>query len=85
MITACNTKKEEASLTTFDNISLNYPVTTQDSTTDVYFGDTIADAYRWLEDDMSEATGQWVKSQNDVTFGYLDKISFRKSIKDRSY
>ena len=83
MITACNTKKEEASLTTFDNISLNYPVTAQDSTTDVYFGDTISDPYRWLEDDMSEATGQWVKSQNEVTFGYLDKISFRKSIKDR--
>jgi prolyl oligopeptidase len=83
MITACNTKKEEASLTTFDHLSVKYPVTTEDSTKEDYFGQIVADPFRWLEDDMSEATGNWVKSQNEVTYDYLNKIPFRKAIKDR--
>ncbi|HMP30551.1 MAG TPA: S9 family peptidase, partial [Saprospiraceae bacterium] len=83
MITACNTKNEEASLTKFENITLKYPVTAQDSTKDDYFGQVVNDPYRWLEDDMSEATGAWVKAQNEVTYEYLDKIPFRKAIKDR--
>lgn len=63
---------------------LAYPDTRKDTTVvDEYFGTNVADPYRWLEDDLSEETGKWVKSQNELTFGYLDKIPFRDQIKDR--
>ncbi len=38
---------------------------------------------RWLEDDRSEETEAWVRSENKVTHHYLDQIPFRKQIKDR--
>ena len=41
------------------------------------------DHYRWLEDDNSKATADWVKSQNKVTYGYLDKIPYREALKSR--
>ena len=65
------------------DMTVNYPETKKVDTVDVYFGDSIADPYRWLEDDNSEETKAWVKAQNEVTFGYLDKIPFRKQIKER--
>ena len=65
------------------DMTVNYPETKKTDTVDVYFGDSIQDPYRWLEDDNSEETKAWVKSQNEVTFSYLDKIPFRKQIKER--
>lgn len=65
------------------DMTVNYPETKKVDTVDVYFGDSIQDPYRWLEDDNSEETKAWVKAQNEVTFGYLDKIPFRKQIKER--
>ncbi|WP_338410132.1 prolyl oligopeptidase family serine peptidase [uncultured Flavobacterium sp.] len=62
---------------------LNYPETKKIDHIDTYFGDSITDSYRWLEDDKSAATEAWVKAQNEVTFNYLDKIPFRKQIKER--
>lgn len=43
----------------------------------------VADPYRWLEDDRSEETGQWVKRQNEVTDAYLTQIPYRKQLQDR--
>jgi prolyl oligopeptidase len=57
---------------------LKYPQTKKESQTDTYFGTVVADPYRWLEDDNSAATKEWVTEQNKVTFGFLDKIPFRK-------
>jgi len=63
---------------------LNYPVTFRDSSViDNYFGQEVADPFRWLEDDNSDVTLNWVKAQNELTFGYLDKIPFRDKVKDR--
>ena len=56
---------------------LQYPDTKKGDVTDNYNGTKVADPYRWLEDDRSEETKQWVTEQNKVTFGYLDKISYR--------
>ena len=63
--------------------SITYPVTAKDSTVDNYFGVEIADPYRWLENDTSQATKEWVEAENKVTFDYLDKISFRPALKER--
>lgn len=66
-----------------DKSGLKYPVTRKSDHVDTYFGNTVPDPYRWLEDDRSEETAAWVKAQNEVTFGYLDKIPFRNAIKSR--
>ena len=62
---------------------LPYPATVKDSIVDNYFGVEVADPYRWLEDDNSEATAEWVKAQNTVTFDYLQQIPFRSEVRER--
>ncbi|MGB0198578.1 MAG: prolyl oligopeptidase family serine peptidase [Flavobacteriaceae bacterium] len=62
---------------------LVYPETRKDNVVDTYFGDTVPDPYRWLEDDMSDETADWVAQQNKLTFGYLDKIPFRDELRKR--
>lgn len=66
-----------------ESSSLVYPETKKVDTVDTYFGIEIKDPYRWLEDDRSAETEEWVKEQNKVTFGYLEKIPFRDELKDR--
>src|SRR5258705_870655 len=56
---------------------LQYPKTKKTDVVDNYNGTTVADPYRWLEDDNSEETKAWVKEQNKVTFTYLEKIPYR--------
>ncbi|WP_338377399.1 prolyl oligopeptidase family serine peptidase [uncultured Flavobacterium sp.] len=75
--------KQEPKTEAEADMTVNYPETKKVDSVDVYFGDSIQDPYRWLEDDHSEETKAWVKAQNEVTFGYLDKIPFRKQIKER--
>ena len=57
-----------------------YPATTRGDVVDEYFGEHVADPYRWLEDDRSEQTGAWVEAQNAVTHGYLKAIPYRGQI-----
>ncbi|MDG3431365.1 prolyl oligopeptidase family serine peptidase [Vibrio parahaemolyticus] len=61
---------------------MHYPNTRKDSVMDTYFGYDIADPYRWLEDDRSEETAQWVSGQNSVTFDFLGQIPYRQQIRD---
>lgn len=50
---------------------------------DTYFDITVADPYRPLEDDRSEATATWVKLENRLTRNYLDAIPYKNKIKER--
>jgi prolyl oligopeptidase len=63
--------------------SLDYPETKKGTVVDTYFGENVADPYRWLEDDMSDETAQWVKTQNNLTFSYLEQIPYRDTLKQR--
>ncbi|HBS87629.1 MAG TPA: S9 family peptidase [Bacteroidales bacterium] len=76
IIFACTIKPEMKS-------KYKYPETTTVDSVDVYFGTAVPDPYRWLEDDNSKETAEWVKKQNEFTFGYLEKIPFREKIKSR--
>ncbi|MBV4357092.1 prolyl oligopeptidase family serine peptidase [Pinibacter aurantiacus] len=60
-----------------------YPSTRKVDQADNYFGTKVSDPYRWLEDDNSEETKDWVKKQNGVTNAYLAKIPFRADVKKR--
>lgn len=62
---------------------LIYPTTKKSDTVDTYFGVKVADPYRWLEDENSAETRQWVEQENALTFGYLDKIPYRPQVKAR--
>ena len=52
---------------------------------DTYHGTSVADPYRWLEDDVRESpdVAAWVETQNKVTFGYLKQIPQREAIEKR--
>lgn len=73
--------KEEQ--TTKEISAVTYPETKKVDTVTNYFGTEVKDPYRWLEDDMSEETADWVTRQNKTTFGYLDNIPFREELKER--
>jgi prolyl oligopeptidase len=62
---------------------LAYPQTRKSDQVDDYHGTKVADPYRWLEDDNSAETAAWVKAENEVTFGYLEKIPYRAKVKQR--
>ncbi len=62
---------------------LTYPKTRQTDQTDTYHGTAVKDPYRWLEDDRSAETADWVKAQNKVTFDYLGQIPYRKQMQER--
>lgn len=66
-----------------NNPQMNYPETQKKPVFDIFFDQEVVDNYRWLEDDRSEETADWVTAQNDVTFDYLDKIPFREQLKER--
>ena len=69
------------SLSQITQAQFQYPVTRKVDVKDNYHGTLIADPYRWLEDDNSEDTHQWVNAQNQVTSTYLSTIPFRNAVK----
>lgn len=79
IVTLVACKKE----TQAERIAVNYPQTEKVDSVDTYFDVSVPDPYRWLEDDMSPETESWVKAENEVTFGYLEQIPFRKDLKNR--
>ncbi|OED72299.1 prolyl endopeptidase [Vibrio splendidus ZS-139] len=60
-----------------------YPITNKQIVSDDYFDQIVEDPYRWLEDDRSDETAQWVASQNEVTFDYLAQIPYRVELRER--
>ena len=72
-----------ASVNAQNNSPMKYPTTQTVLQEDNYFGNIVKDPYRWLEDDRSEATGKWVKTQNEVTNQFLNQIPYREALKQR--
>lgn len=63
--------------------AISYPQTATVDTVDTYFGVSVPDPYRWLENDTSAATSSWVKAQNEITNNYLEHIPFRQDLLKR--
>ena len=79
----CEEENESMTEANYPAIPVSYPDTRTDSTEEDYHGTKIKDEYRWLEDDNSPETKDWVKRENQATFGYLEQIPFRKDIEER--
>src|SRR5206468_5081013 len=62
---------------------ISYPVTTNGTVVDDYFGAKIADPYRWMESLDDKQVADWVAAQNKVTFGHLDQLPLRDRFKKR--
>jgi prolyl oligopeptidase len=62
---------------------LNYPTSKKEDVKDTYFGTVVEDPYRWLENDTSAETAEWVKAENKLTFSYLAKLPYRAEIRKR--
>jgi prolyl oligopeptidase len=81
LLVAC---KQNSAETDFKKIEVKYPIAQKDSTVkDNYFGTTVADPYRWMENDTSVQTNAWVKAENEVTDAYLANIPFLQTIQSR--
>ena len=67
------------------DVPLTYPETATVDRTDDYHGTTVADPYRWLENDVrvDPQVAEWVEAQNEVTFGYLESLPQRAAIEKR--
>ncbi len=80
LLGACTTKPKQEE----KPMALEYPETRKDTTVvDTYFGTEVADPYRWLENDTAAETEDWVKAQNELTFGYLEQIPYRDALNKR--
>jgi prolyl oligopeptidase len=62
---------------------LTYPPTAKGDVVDDYHGTRVADPYRWMEDLESPDVARWIKAQNDVTFGHLERLPMREHFKRR--
>ncbi len=62
---------------------VKYPPSTRGTVTDDYFGTSVADPYRWLEDLNSPATLAWIKIQNRFTDSYLAQFPLRDTLRNR--
>lgn len=84
IIVCCSKTKEMTSKdTSATQTRILYPKTEMGNTFDKYFGMDVLDPYRWLEDDKSEKTKDWVNRQNQTTNAYLSKIPYRDEWKNR--
>jgi prolyl oligopeptidase len=75
LLASCNSQKE--------SIVSVYPKTAKVDTVDTYHGVAVNDPYRWLENDTTKETSDWVSTQNEVTFSYLNNIKYKDRIQKR--
>jgi prolyl oligopeptidase len=61
---------------------LAYPPAPKGTVTDNFFGTTVADPYRWMEELDSPDTTAWVKAENALSRSYFDAIPSRNVIRD---
>lgn len=62
---------------------ISYPPTLTVDQTDNYHGTSVADPYRWLEDENAPETREWITRQNAVTFDYLRSLPTREPLRQR--
>ena len=59
------------------------PAATQDVVETYPGGATVADPYRWMEELDAPETQAWVQQQNELTFGFLEQLPQRETLRQR--
>src|ERR1700675_1177223 len=64
-------------------LTLASPVSPVESITEMLHGVAVTDPYRWLEDQSSLCTRNWIAQETRYARTYLDRIPGRESIRER--
>lgn len=64
-------------------VPTEYPEAQRGAHTDDYFGTSVADPYRWMEDVESPEVAAWVEAQNGIAAPFLEAIPGHEEIKER--
>jgi prolyl oligopeptidase len=59
------------------------PYSPVEAVTEILHGVSVTDPYRWLEDQQSPQTREWLDAQHEYSRSYLDAIPGRNRIRDR--
>jgi len=62
---------------------MNQPVARREVVRDTYFGATIEDPYRWMEDWQGEEAQSWIRAQAACTRAYMDVLPEREALLTR--
>ncbi|WP_158649216.1 prolyl oligopeptidase family serine peptidase [Aquella oligotrophica] len=73
-LVACNSGSSSST-------KLNYPASQAESTTNSYYGTTVADPYQWMENTNSTQTLAWVNSQNSFSNSYISSLPEYNTVK----
>ena len=76
-------KPKEPEIPVAKSSAYAYPSARTVEVVDDYHGTKVADPYRWLEDADAPDTAAWVTAENELTFGFLEKVPERAAIKER--
>ncbi|UCF21530.1 MAG: S9 family peptidase [Gemmatimonadota bacterium] len=57
-----------------DTSWIEYPAAKRVEQVDTYYGVEVADPYRWLEDEASDATRAWIAEQDAITQRFFDQL-----------
>ncbi|HEY1993820.1 MAG TPA: S9 family peptidase, partial [Edaphobacter sp.] len=64
-------------------LELAYPSARTVEQTDDYFGTTVSDPYRWMEDVDSAELKTWIDAENELTQRYLAQVPVRERMQRR--
>ena len=64
-------------------LELTYPTARKVEQTDDYFGTTVSDPYRWMEDVDSAELKTWIDAENELTQRYLEQVPLRETMQRR--
>jgi prolyl oligopeptidase len=64
-------------------LELSYPAARKVDQADDYFGTTVSDPYRWMEDVDSPELKKWIDAENELTQRYLAQIPVRETMQRR--
>lgn len=62
---------------------IKYPPVEKKPQSEKFFDTLITENYRWLEDENSEMTRQWVQMQNKISSNYLSSLPMRANLSKR--
>src|SRR3979490_582437 len=70
-------------ISTTTPMPLAYPTARKVEQTDDYFGTTVSDPYRWMEDVDSTELKTWVDAENELPTSYLAQVAGRGAMHSR--